>query len=131
MLVAAMLAIPSRAGRSLLAVGAVFALATFAAPRAHAAWSFELGIGEQDTSMFSDPRFTALGLEHVRLVAPWDVACRRGAALRPYVDSWLAAAERAGARPLVAFSLGWDQPRGTRKLPSYRTYLRCFRAFRA
>ena len=129
MLVAAMLAIPSRAGRHLLAVGAVCALAAFAAPPAHAAWNFELGIGEQDTAMFSDSRFTALGLEHVRLVAPWDVACSRGAALRSYVDTWLAAAEHAGARPLVAFSLSWQQPR--RKLPSYRTYLRCFRAFRA
>ncbi len=123
--------IPRRAGRALLAVGAVCALAASAAPPAHAAWSFELGIGEQDLAMFSDSRFTALGLEHVRLVAPWDVACRRGAALSPYVDTWLAAAERAGAKPLVAFSLSWLRPGARRKLPSYRTYLRCFRAFRA
>ena len=129
MLVSAMLAIPRRAGRNLLAVGAVCALAAFAAPPAYAAWSFELGIGEQETAMFSDPRFTALGLEHVRVVVPYDVACPRGAALRSYVATWLAAAERAGAKPLVAFSLSWQRPR--RKLPSYRTYLRCFRAFRA
>jgi hypothetical protein len=129
MLVAAMPAIPSRVGRNLLAVGAVCVFAAFAAPRSHAAWNFELGIGEQDAAMFSDPRFTALGLEHVRLVAPYDVACPRGAALRSYVDTWLAAAERADAKPLVAFSLSWTQRR--RSLPSYRTYLRCFRAFRA
>jgi hypothetical protein len=128
-LVAAMLTLRSRAGRNLLAVAAVCALAASAAPRAYAAWSFELGIGEQEMPMFSDPRFAALGLEHVRLVVPYNVACPRGAALRSYVDAWLAAAERAGARPLVAFSFNWQPFR--RELPSYRTFLRCFRAFRA
>lgn len=123
-----MLVIRGRAGRNLVVVAAVFAVAALSAPRAHAAWSFELGIGEQGMAMFSDPRFAALGLEHVRLVVPYDVACRRAAAWR-YVDAWLAAAERAGARPLVAFSSSWQRPR--LELPSYRVFLRCFRAFRA
>lgn len=78
--------------------------------------------------MFSDPRFAALGLEHVRVVVPYDAACHRGVA-RQYVDAWLAAAESAGARPLVGFSSSWRRPR--LELPSYRTFLRCFRAFRA
>ena len=33
------------------------------APQAHAAWSFQLGIGEQQTAMFGDPRFEALGVK--------------------------------------------------------------------
>jgi hypothetical protein len=96
---------------------------------ASATWSFELGIGEQQAHMFSDPRFAALGLEHVRVLAPYDVVCRPSVH-RDFLDVWLAAAERAGARPLVAFSFSWREGRRW-KLPSYRTYLRCFRAFRA
>jgi hypothetical protein len=118
-----------RAFLAVAAVGVVATVGVVAAPQAYAAgWHFQLGIGEQDTAMFSDPRFAALGLRHVRLVVPYDVACRRGSA-EGYVDAWLAAAERAGARPLVAFSSSWQLPRW--RLPSYRTYLRCFRAFRA
>src|SRR4051794_11708275 len=108
-----------------VAVVAVFALCALAvASWADARWGFELGIGEQGLAMFSDPRFAALGLEHVRLVAPYDVACRPGDAQR-YLDTWLAAARAAGARPLVAFASSWRRW----DLPSYRTYLRCMRAF--
>jgi hypothetical protein len=127
-----MLGSPMLAMRSGAAAGRVFAVVAvlgcaLAMPsRAHASWGFELGIGEQGLAMFSDPRFAALGLVHVRLVAPYDVACRPGAARR-YVDTWLAAAGRAGVRPLVAFASSWRRW----DLPSYRTYLRCMRAFRS
>jgi hypothetical protein len=123
-----MLAPRSRAGiAKVLGAIAVCVCALAMAPRAEARWGFELGIGEQGVEMFSDPRFGALGLEHVRLVAPYDVACRPGAA-QQYVDTWLAAAGRAGARPLVAFASSWTRRWG---LPSYRTYLHCMRAFHA
>jgi hypothetical protein len=123
-----MLAPRSFAGTvKVLGVVAVCVCALASAPRADARWAFELGIGEQGLEMFSDPRFGALGLEHVRLVVPYDVACRPGAA-RQYVDTWLAAARRAGARPLVAFASSWERRWG---LPSYRVYLRCMRAFHA
>ena len=123
-----MLAPRSCAGAvKVLGVVAVCVCALASAPRADARWGFELGIGEQGLEMFSDPRFGALGLEHVRLVVPYDVACRPGAA-RLYVDTWLAAARRAGARPLVAFASSWERRWG---LPSYRVYLRCMRAFHA
>ena len=107
-----------------MAVAAVCACVLVFAPRADARWRFELGIGEQGLAMFADPRFAALDLEHVRLVAPYDTACRRGPA-QHYVDTWLASARSAGARPLVAFASSWR----TWGLPSYRTYLRCMRAF--
>jgi hypothetical protein len=123
-----MLALRSRARTvTVLVVGAVCLCALALAPRAHARWGFELGIGEQGLAMFSDPRFAALGLEHLRLVVPYDVACRPARA-RKFADAWLAAAGRAGARPLVAFGPGW---RRYWELPSYRTYLRCVRAFHA
>lgn len=104
-------------------------LASLGSPPAHGTWTFELGIGEQQAHMFSDPRFAALGLEHVRVVTPYDVACRPGVH-RYYLDVWLAAAEHAGVRPLVGFTASWKH-RLRWKLPSYGTFLRCFRAFRA
>ncbi len=111
--------------RTLLMLGLFCALA----PAAQAAWHFELGIGEQQPRIFDDPRFAALGLEHVRLVTSYDVACRPGPDLA-YVDAWLAGARRVGARPLIAFSFS-PRPGQRWKLPSYGTYLRCVRAFRA
>jgi hypothetical protein len=102
-------------------------LCALAAP-ASAAWHFELGMGDQQPRMFDDPRFGPLGLDHVRVVTPYDVVCHPGVQ-QGYLDTWLNAALRTGTRPLVAFSFSWRN--GQRwKLPSYRTYLRCFKAFR-
>jgi hypothetical protein len=108
---------------------AALALAVCPSTPASAAWNFDLGMGEQQAHMFSDPRFGALELEHVRVVTPYDVVCRPGLQ-QHYLDVWLAAARRAGARPLVAFTFSWREGRRW-KLPSYHSYLRCFRAFRA
>src|SRR3954466_12185923 len=102
--------------RALLTLALFLALA---AP-AHAAWSFQLGIGEQQTAMFGDPRFEAIGIKNVRVVTAWNVGCRAGPE-RDTFEDWLAAAQKAGARPLVAFSFSWAH--GDRwKLPSYRAY---------
>jgi hypothetical protein len=110
-----------------LLVLAVCVCALGIAPRADARWRFELGIGEQGITMFSDPRFAALGLEHVRVVLPYDVSCRPGDA-QQYADTWLATARRAGLKPLVGFASSW---RSWWRLPSYGIYLRCMRAFHA
>ncbi|MGH2745208.1 MAG: hypothetical protein ACRDLY_06255 [Thermoleophilaceae bacterium] len=115
--------------RTVLAVMLGCSLVPLGAAPARAAWNFELGIGEQQAFMFSDPRFAALGLELVRVVAPYDVVCRASKNLH-YLDVWLAAAAHAGTRPLVAFTFSWRKALRW-KLPSYRRYLRCFRAFRA
>ncbi len=115
--------------RTALALVLAAGLALVPAAPASALWQFELGIGEQQAHMFSDPRFEALELEHVRVVAPYDVVCHPGVQ-RYYLDVWLAAAARAQARPLVAFSFSW-RPGQRWKLPSYGKFLRCFRAFRA
>jgi hypothetical protein len=118
---------------SVIAVVVAWALASLgsasaAAPAQQQGWHFELGIGEQQAFMFSDPRFQALGVEHVRVITPYDVACDPGRH-RYYLDVWLAEAARVGARPLVAFSYSWRKRKRWR-LPTYRRFLRCFRAFR-
>jgi hypothetical protein len=114
---------------ALFAVVAGWALASLGAAPAPDRSHFELGVGEQQHYMFSDPRFVALGLEHVRVVTPYDVACDPGKH-RYYLDVYLAEAARVGARPLVAFSYSWRK-RLRWKVPTYRRFLRCFRAFRA
>ena len=75
--------------RTLLMLGLFCALA----PAAQAAWHFELGIGEQQPRIFDDPRFAALGLEHVRLVTSYDVACRRA----PTWPTWTPGSPAPGA----------------------------------
>jgi hypothetical protein len=118
---------------ALIAVVVGWALATAGGEAASAPeprpWHFELGVGEQQAHFFSDPRFAALGIEHVRVVTPYDVACDPGKH-RYYLDVYLAEAARVGARPLVAFSYSWRK-RLRWKVPTYRRFLRCFRAFRA
>ena len=109
---------------ALLTLAVMAAAATPAAAAAH----FELGMGDQQSRMFADPRFAALQLKHARVVAPYDVACRPSVQTQ-YLDAWLAGARSVGARPLVAFS--FSTLHGHRwRLPSYGTYLRCLKAFR-
>jgi hypothetical protein len=115
--------------RVLVSLALACAASALGAAPASAAWSFELGMGDQAPRMFADPRFARVGFEHARVVTPYEVACRPNVQTY-YLDEWLKGAASVGARPLVAFSFSWR--RGQRwKLPSYRTYLRCFRAFLA
>src|SRR6202023_2465905 len=67
-----------------------------------AAGAVVIGIGDQSSAMFSDPRFLALGITTARDVIPWDIVTRpadRGdlAAFR----GWLRAAQSAGVTPLI------------------------------
>jgi hypothetical protein len=91
------------------------------APRAGLA----VGIGEQGTAMFADPRFKALGIEKARLVTAYD-ATRVGFE-RELDDAWLRAARNAGVEPFVTFGHSRVHPR---KLPSVAEFRSAFRAFR-
>jgi hypothetical protein len=73
------------------------------APPAGVAAMARLGIGiaDQKPSMFTDPRFTALGVRQARLVIPWDVLTVGWQ--RQELDAWMAAATLAGVRPLLTF----------------------------
>ena len=88
-----------------------------------------LGIGDQKTDMFGDPRFQWLGLKHARLVVPWYVANSGPEADRKYVGRWLRAARGQGVQPLVGFGhgfVGWTRT----YLPSVREYTAAVKAFR-
>jgi hypothetical protein len=84
-----------------------------------------LGIGEQQSAMFDDKRFTDLGVRHVRLVVSYDTTRVRFE--RELVDAWLAAARRTGAEPFITFGHSRVKPK---KLPSVAEFRSAFRAFR-
>ncbi|MBA3327806.1 MAG: hypothetical protein H0T43_05850 [Solirubrobacterales bacterium] len=84
-----------------------------------------IGIGEQRTAMFSDPRFRALGIQKARLVTAWDTT--RVPFERDLVDTWLAEARRAGVEPFITFGHSRVNPG---KLPSVSEFRTAFGEFR-
>jgi Glycosyl hydrolase catalytic core len=86
-----------------------------------------VGIGDQNTHMFSDPAFTKLGIKHSRVLVSWD--WYRSPATVAQTDAWMAAANAAGVKPLVAINRNW-RANGHRKLPSLTLYRKSFRLLR-
>src|SRR3954471_6429806 len=81
----------------LLAVLALAALGGASAAQAKVA----VGIADNKSDMFTDPRFAALKVKYVRVMVPYDAM--HDFALRAWLDGWMASAKAAGARPLVTF----------------------------
>lgn len=86
--------------------------------------SLVAGLGEQQTAMFDDPRFRALGIRHARLVIAYDAVGVRFE--RSLVDAWLAGARRAGVEPFITFGHSRVKPQ---KLPGVAEFRAAFRAF--
>ena len=84
-----------------------------------------IGIGEQQSPMFKDKRFTDLGVKHVRLVVPYDAARLRTE--RDLATLWLSEARRTGAEPFITFGHSRENPK---KLPSVKEYRAAVRSFR-
>jgi len=84
-----------------------------------------IGIGEQQTAMFDDPRFRALGITHARLVVAYDTVKVRFE--RDLADAWIAGARRAGVQPFITFGHSRVAPK---KLPSVAEFQAAFSAFR-
>lgn len=84
-----------------------------------------IGIGEQGAAMFSDKRFARLGIEHVRLVVPYDAMRRR--IERDLATVWIAEARRTGSEPFITFGHSRETPE---KLPSVSEYTSAVRSFR-
>jgi hypothetical protein len=61
-----------------------------------------VGISENQPTMFSDPLFAPLGVQHARVVVAWDVIGVGGFDLTR-VTQYLQAAQAKGVEPLVAF----------------------------
>ncbi len=111
---AAMLAVSLAA--TLLAVpGALGRPAT--KPRAHAAASYLTGVGDEQTTMFSNPLWQQLHTKIVRYIAPWDAAIRGDELGR--ARAWIKEAEAAHQQILVAFYHSEHTPT---KMPSISAY---------
>jgi Glycosyl hydrolase catalytic core len=91
-----------RARKALLALScAIACLAILPA----AAGAVVVGIGDQTTGMFSDPRFLALNIHEARVTVSWDVATAKSRRAELRADgTWLKDAARDGITPLVSFS---------------------------
>jgi hypothetical protein len=87
-----------------------------------------VGVGDQNSAMFTDPSFQKLGVKHSRLVLAWD--WYKHPQLVANTQTWMTAAQAAGIRPLVAFGVNWSTRNGHRKPPSIAEYRKSFRLLR-
>jgi hypothetical protein len=113
-------------GAALAALAAVLLACWGAAATAARA---DIGISDTRPAIFSDWRFTDLGVTHVRLVVPWDVAVDKPES----TDAFLNAALAEGVDVHVAFEhLSGDQcPSAPCTLPSVQDFRTAFVAFRS
>jgi polysaccharide biosynthesis protein PslG len=86
----------------------------------------QVGMSEQQVSMFGNKYFKQLKVKHARVVVGWDVL--HNSAEHAYLDQWLAAAKAAKVRPLVSFNHS-RIPGQEKKLPSVAAFKREMRAF--
>jgi hypothetical protein len=77
----------------------LLALAALPAAGAHA--KVAIGIADNKSDMFSDPRFAALHVKYVRIMVPYDAM--HDYAARTWLDGWMAGAKASGVKPLVTF----------------------------
>jgi hypothetical protein len=103
-------------------------LLTLALAAPAAAKSPIVAVADQSPAMFADPNFQKLGVKHSRLVLAWD--WHKHPHLVYSTDQWMAAAQAAGVRPLVAFGVNWSTRNGHRKPPSIGEYRTSFRLLR-
>jgi hypothetical protein len=80
-----------------------------AAPAATARAAVTVGIADQKADMFSDTRFSELGIRHARVLVPYDVL--QDPVRRPLLDAWMAGAKAGGVKPLVTFDRSVRRPR--------------------
>jgi hypothetical protein len=86
-------------------------------PRAHAAASYQTGIGDEQITMFNSPLWEQLKTKVVRYIAPYDAAARGDQLAK--ARAWIETAESKHEQILVAFYHSEHTPT---KLPSVSTY---------
>jgi hypothetical protein len=114
-----------------LAAAAVLAGCGLAAAPERSDAAVLVGIGDQDSSMFTDSLFKKLGVKRSRYFPSWDVALRDNEAA--WLNDWLVKAKAAGVEPLISFhvNLGSGCPKQPCKLPTVRQYTKAFKRFQA
>jgi hypothetical protein len=91
-----------------------------------------VGIADNKTTFFTDPRFLALGTTQVRYDVPWDaiVGHYPGNYELDQLTQWLDAAHASGQTPLITFDHSALAGKST-ELPTPAQYSAAFLAFRA
>jgi hypothetical protein len=124
---------PRRLARAWLAAALVCSLAPalcVAQPAAadpspaRLAGAVPFGVGDENPTIFADPRLGWLGVRDARLIVPWDVMRDPGQLAR--AQRWLAGAQASGVEPLVSFNQSALHPRA---LPSVDAYVKAIEAF--
>jgi hypothetical protein len=82
------------------------------------------GVGDENPTLFEDPRLRWLGVRYARLIVPWDVM--RDPRQLERASRWLANARIAGVEPLVSFNQSASHPK---TLPGVAGYAKAVRAF--
>jgi hypothetical protein len=79
----------------------LLALVAVAVPATAAQAKVAVGIADNKSDMFTDPRFTALKVKYVRIMVPYDAIHDRQE--RIWLDGWMAGAKKDGLKVLVTF----------------------------
>jgi hypothetical protein len=103
-------------------------LAAGAVSTSHAA--LIAGIGDQNSTTFSDPNFKKLKVKRTRLIVPYDAVLHEPG--KTQLAQWMAAVKSAKLKPLVAFNPtgGSRCPAKPCSIPSVKAYTKAFKAFR-
>jgi hypothetical protein len=107
--------------RILLALALAVAALLATAAGAHA---LTIGMSDQKTGMWQDPRFDRLGIKHVRLLMAYDSVLRHDFSR---YDQWMAAAAHRGADVLLTIN---HHSRHAKRLPTLAQYRRTVRILR-
>jgi hypothetical protein len=94
-----------------------------------AAGAVTIGLGDNGTAVWSDPRFLALGIKNARTVVPWNVASDRSQ--RVYLArfrAWYAAVSRDHITPLISFGADFTNP-AANYIPTVSQYGTAVKAF--
>jgi hypothetical protein len=112
-----------------LAVAVPSALGGAGPVRAHAASSYLTGLGDEQTTMFSNPLYKQLHTKIARYIAPYDAAARGDELAK--AREWIGDAEALHEQVLVAFYHSEHTPTKTSAapLPSVATYQKDVAAF--
>lgn len=91
----------------------------------------QIGIGDENLAMFTDPHFLALGIKNVRFDMSWDVLSRKykNRYRLDVLRAWLAEAHADGLTPLITIDHS-DRKGKSRQLPTVAQFSQAFQQFR-
>ena len=84
-----------------------------------------VGISDNNTTMFSDPRFLNINIRTARLLVIWDAAVIRNKSALNGAKNWVRAALRAGVTPVITF----NQDTHGEHFPTLSQYTTAVKAF--